>query len=95
MDAPPTPDELPAERHIIATLWGTPSQPSSWDWTSVLPDTDHVRFFRSWDWGSTRLGPLQDFSPTLRQAVYQVLADSRPACLYWYLEEPSPESFVN
>lgn len=59
-------------------------QPKPWDWTEVLPDSEHIRLFRSIDWSSTRLGPLQSWDQTLRQSTYQVLADSRPACLYWY-----------
>ncbi|KAE9965699.1 hypothetical protein EG328_009480 [Venturia inaequalis] len=61
----------------------TPSQPEEWDWTEVLPDTKHIRLFRSVDWARTRLGPLPSWDHTLRQSTYQVLADSRPACLYW------------
>ncbi|TID20341.1 phosphorelay sensor kinase [Venturia nashicola] len=53
------------------------------DWIEVLPDTEHIRFFRSVDWARTRLGPLRSWNHTLRQSTFQVLADSRPACLYW------------
>jgi hypothetical protein len=56
----------------------------TWDWTKVLPDTEHIRLFKSVDWSSTRLGSLQSWDSTLRSATFQVLADTRPACLYWY-----------
>jgi hypothetical protein len=54
-----------------------------WDWTDALPNNDHVRFLKSINWGDTLLGPIHAWSLTLRQAVYQVIADSRPATLYW------------
>jgi hypothetical protein len=53
------------------------------DWTSTLPQTDHVRFFRTTDWARTSLGPLKSWSPTLRLFASYVLSDSRAACLWW------------
>ena len=55
------------------------------DWTEDLPKTDHVRFFRNTDWSKTSLGPLNTWSPTLRLFTGFVLADSRAACLWWYV----------
>lgn len=55
------------------------------DWTEDLPKTDHVRFFRETDWKKSSLGPLSTWSPTLRLFVGFVLADSRAACLWWYV----------
>ncbi|KAF2430030.1 hypothetical protein EJ08DRAFT_697823 [Tothia fuscella] len=54
-----------------------------WDWTEQLPQTDHVQFFRSVNWENTLIGPLDEWPPCLRQATYQVMADTRPATLYW------------
>ncbi|KAH8647404.1 hypothetical protein BX600DRAFT_153472 [Xylariales sp. PMI_506] len=54
-----------------------------WDWTLALPDMEHVRFLKSVDWSKTHIGPIADWSSALRQATYQVIADSRPATLYW------------
>lgn len=53
------------------------------DWTADLPQTEHVHFFRNRDWSGTALGPLKDWSPTLRLFTGFVLADSRAACLWW------------
>jgi hypothetical protein len=53
------------------------------DWTQFLPDTEHVRFLKSVDWSKTDVGPIADWPNALRQATYQVIADSRPATLYW------------
>jgi hypothetical protein len=58
-----------------------------WDWTEALPNVDHVRFMKSVNWAATSLGPMQNWPPVLRQATYQVIADSRPATLYWYADE--------
>lgn len=57
------------------------------DWTEDLPKTDHVRFFRETDWSKSKLGPLDTWSPTLRLFTAFVLADSRAACLWWYVHE--------
>lgn len=53
------------------------------DWTADLPPTEHVHFFRKTDWAHSALGPLQDWSATLRLFTTFVLADSRAACLWW------------
>lgn len=55
------------------------------DWIEDLPKTDHVRFFRETDWSKSSLGPLNTWSPTLRLFTGFVLADSRAACLWWYV----------
>lgn len=55
------------------------------NWADYIPTTDHVRFFRGTDWGRTCMGPLKTWSMPLRLQVFMVLADSRPACLYWYV----------
>jgi len=53
------------------------------DWTDTLPDDDHVRFFKTTDWAATPLGPLDGWSTALRLYIFQLLSDSRPACIYW------------
>jgi hypothetical protein len=53
------------------------------DWTAGLPQTEHVRFFRTTDWARTMLGPLKSWSPTLQLFASYVLSDSRAACLWW------------
>lgn len=53
------------------------------DWTASLPHTQHVHVFRNTDWAQTKLGPVQEWSPSLRLFTGFVLADSRPACLWW------------
>lgn len=60
---------------------------SEHDWTADLPKSDHVRFFRETDWSKSSLGPLHTWSPTLRLFVGFVFADSRAACLWWYVQE--------
>lgn len=54
------------------------------DWADDLPDTEHVRFFKSADWGASHLGPLSTWSTVLRVHVFTLMADSRAATLYWY-----------
>jgi hypothetical protein len=53
------------------------------DWTAQLPATDHIAFFRSTNWAATSLGALQTWSASLRRAIYMLLADCRPACIFW------------
>ncbi|KAE9371775.1 hypothetical protein N431DRAFT_410782 [Stipitochalara longipes BDJ] len=53
------------------------------NWVDYIPTTDHVRFFRSREWGKTPMGELKTWGFALRLHVFMVLADSRAACLYW------------
>lgn len=53
------------------------------DWTDAIPDNDHVRFFKTTDWAATPIGPLDGWGSALRLYTFQVLSDSRPACVYW------------
>lgn len=53
------------------------------DWTSLLPDTDHVGFFKSCNWSETKLGPFSSWTLELRLYTLQAFADSRPVAIYW------------
>lgn len=61
----------------------TPSRFQQGDWTIILPDNKHVRFFRSVDWGESSLGPLESWGVGLRLHTATCLADSRPGVIYW------------
>ncbi|PNS19478.1 Hybrid signal transduction histidine kinase K [Sphaceloma murrayae] len=58
----------------------------SFDWTR-LPVTDsmpeHIKFARSIDWGSTSLGPIELWSPDLRQMCNLIMGSPHPAAMYW------------
>lgn len=61
------------------------SKTSSFDWTGDTPPdrmTDHVRWARSIDWGSTSLGPMRAWSSQLRSIATLVMQDSRPAVVF-------------
>jgi hypothetical protein len=58
------------------------------NWADYIPTTDHVKFFRSREWGKTCMGELKTWGVALRLQVFMVLADSRAACLYWYVLSP-------
>ncbi|KAI5203950.1 putative histidine kinase HHK15p [Aureobasidium subglaciale] len=60
-----------------------PASPDGVDWTQDIPDSEHVRFFRSIPWHYTSLGPVESWGTTLRIYTYQVFADNRPGCIYW------------
>jgi hypothetical protein len=76
----------PPESGDVSTLLIMGSHHASeHDWTEDLPKTDHVRFFRETDWCKSKLGPLNTWPPTLRLFTGFVLADSRAACLWWYV----------
>ncbi|KAF2723553.1 histidine kinase M3YPp [Polychaeton citri CBS 116435] len=45
--------------------------------------SEHVQLLRDWDWASTELGPLADWTPNLRRMVNLLVADPRPSGLYW------------
>ncbi|KAF5872318.1 putative histidine kinase m3ypp protein [Botrytis fragariae] len=57
--------------------------PKPADWTSDLPNSEHVQFFKNTNWAATQLGPLESWSLALRLHTFTTFADSRPACLYW------------
>ncbi|KAJ8606563.1 hypothetical protein MRB53_040863 [Persea americana] len=52
-------------------------------WLEHLPPSEHISLFRSTDWSSTPLGPLNAWDPSLRFAVNMVFNDTRPAVVYW------------
>lgn len=60
-----------------------PASPDGVDWTQDIPDSDHVRFFRSTPFHYSQLGPFESWSTTLRLYTYQLFADNRPGCIYW------------
>ncbi|KAH7138609.1 putative histidine kinase HHK15p [Dendryphion nanum] len=83
ISTPPDSGELPPEEQPQRHDTKGPEELIEYDWTEDLPQTDHVRFFRTTDWARTKLGPLRDWSPTLRVYTRLVFADSRAACLWW------------
>ncbi|KAF6225924.1 hypothetical protein HO173_012696 [Letharia columbiana] len=52
-------------------------------WVDDLPISEHVQFFKSTDWSSTALGPLDTWSGCLRQMTRLLMSDSRGACIFW------------
>lgn len=71
-----------------------PLSPRPFDWTLELPDSQHAEFFKTTDWASTPLGPLESWGLALRLHTLTTFADSRPACLYWYDAEKGKFSRV-
>lgn len=58
----------------------------SFDWTRVPYSDDlpaHIKMARSFDWSSTPLGPMEDWSPALRSISSLVMATPSPCALYW------------
>jgi hypothetical protein len=53
------------------------------DWHTSLPDTAHVRFFKSVDWTKSVLGPIQSWCVSLRLHTFTLFADSQASCVYW------------
>lgn len=54
------------------------------DWTELLPHSDHVNFILSREWQNTEVGPIRQWPSILQLMTHKMLADPRPACLYWY-----------
>ena len=69
----------------ISTLSG-PKEVGFFDWTR-LPVSDslprHIQFARSVDWGKTALGPIDTWTPDLRQMCNLIMASPHPAAMYW------------
>ncbi|KAJ9664672.1 hypothetical protein H2198_000018 [Neophaeococcomyces mojaviensis] len=56
------------------------------DWTRLpmspsLPE--HIQFARNFDWGSTPLGPITEWSADLRGMCNLIMASPHPAAMYW------------
>jgi hypothetical protein len=56
------------------------------DWT--LPDpkgilSPHIQLLRDIDWSSTPLGPMESWSPELRQVANLVINNPHPANIFW------------
>lgn len=59
------------------------------DWTQSEPPanlSDHIKYARSVDWGSTPLGPMEDWERELKVAANLVMADLHAAVLFWRSE---------
>ncbi|SZF05173.1 unnamed protein product [Blumeria hordei] len=52
-------------------------------WAENLPPTKHVRFFIDTNWSDTPLGPLSNWSISLRIHIFTLFADSKASVLYW------------
>jgi|TARA_R110002003_G_scaffold117_4_gene10383 hypothetical protein len=63
------------------------SQHGPYDMTSAEPPTrfvgEHIEHLRGVDWAQTPLGPMNAWSPELRNAVNMCLNDVHPCMLFW------------
>jgi hypothetical protein len=55
------------------------------DWTTNLdlPVSDFCQWLRDYDWASTRLGPMREWPPLLRQLVCQITSHPDPKVILW------------
>ncbi|KAI9843738.1 MAG: hypothetical protein M1838_002481 [Thelocarpon superellum] len=69
-----------------ASSWGAESSHGCFDWTRV-PNTPslprHLRLLRSVDWAATSLGPMEQWSPTLRAMCNMVMANPHATAMFW------------
>lgn len=77
-----TAQELPSPHHPPSSH-ASDCPTSESVWTDKLPQTEHVDFLMSRDWGSTSLGPMRSWPVCLQLMTLKMLADPRPANLYW------------
>lgn len=64
------------------------SQPlkASFDWTRIPISDDlpeHLKFAKTFDWSSTLLGPMDEWSYELRVTSNLIMGSPHPACLFW------------
>ncbi|KAL9118981.1 MAG: hypothetical protein Q9187_004467 [Circinaria calcarea] len=76
-----TTEDRNAREHqkVDFSLGRTPQQ----SWTDILPPSEYTDLFRAINWSQTPLGPLSSWSPHLRQMTCFLMADSRPASMFW------------
>jgi hypothetical protein len=55
------------------------------NWTDEILPTEHNAFLINTDWTSTELGPIEKWPAPLRLMIRKMLADPRPANLYWWV----------
>ncbi|KAJ4258048.1 hypothetical protein NW762_008188 [Fusarium torreyae] len=58
------------------------------DWTAPNPKgilSPYIRLLRDIDWASTPLGPMDAWSPELRQVANLVVNNPHPANIFWYV----------
>ncbi|THV69362.1 hypothetical protein D6C99_09914 [Aureobasidium pullulans] len=53
------------------------------DWTSHIPHSEHNQFLINTRWDKTSLGRMRTWPPILQLMTLKMLADPRPANLYW------------
>jgi signal transduction histidine kinase len=75
-----------AEQYALSLLRNEEIDAPCFDWTR-LPVSDnmpeHIKFARSINWSSTSLGPIENWSPDLRQMCNLIMASPHPAAMYW------------
>ena len=49
----------------------------------LVEPSAHIEFFLDFDWSGTELGPIDSWSSELRRMCNLLLADPRPAAMYW------------
>ena len=88
------PDQFSAEHILSAACAGnvdlhqsaTSKEIGFFDWTR-LPVSDalpkHIQFARCVDWSRTSLGPIENWTPDLRQMCNLIMASPHPAAMYW------------
>jgi PAS domain S-box-containing protein len=86
----PTPEEMDLPSHIslngdVAVVKDLDQQ-GFFDWTrlpmsSSLPP--HVQFARSINWGTTSLGPIEQWPVELRGMCNLIMASPHPSAMYW------------
>ncbi|RDA88840.1 hypothetical protein CP532_5433 [Ophiocordyceps camponoti-leonardi (nom. inval.)] len=85
----PTPEDEADRRHpddfTNQVLQLQPTK-SVFDWTRIpfsdsLPE--HIKFVKSFDWASTPLGPLSEWSNDLRAMSNLIMGSPHPAAMYW------------
>ncbi|KAI9645299.1 hypothetical protein NHQ30_006034 [Ciborinia camelliae] len=50
---------------------------------TIVELSNHVQFFLNFDWASTELGPIHSWPLELRRMCNFLMADPRPAAMYW------------
>ncbi|KAL8243956.1 hypothetical protein R6Q59_010214 [Mikania micrantha] len=77
------PDQQP--EHALSPALPAP-EGGTYDWTIPEPQgelSEHMKFARSIDWGSTALGVMSQWSRELRQMANLVMSNGHPAALFW------------
>ena len=55
---------------------------------SAYDPGEYIKFLKAYDWSKTAMGPMSEWSNSVRQHMYPIMAHPEPRCIYFGHEDP-------